>query len=237
MFTMYLWRLELPRLRESMEEKRGQKPEASSSLFVTLDHDIKSFKFSFIFSLTDLTDDKEWLPGQDIERDLLELPPNSVKVAIRRKSQLQSTSPTQIDLCSLPTAPSNSPLLVQLINRLDSNKPPGIIINNLGSFFPFIPQRLGHCKALDDAVQCICTAYSALLCSNGSVIGQDRREYYQALRSLRLACQDKNDVLSSNVLCAAVLLSWYEVSRPPTSSRERILNCDRYWLITSTIPG
>jgi hypothetical protein len=88
----------------------------------------------------------------------------------------------------------------------------------LGSFFPFIPQRLGHCRALDDAVQCICTAYSALLRSNGSVIGQDRREYYQALRSLRLACQDKNDVLSSNVLCAAVLLSWYEVSRPPASS-------------------
>jgi hypothetical protein len=218
MFTMYPWRLELPRLRESLEEKRGQKPEASSSLFVTLDHEIKSFKFSFIFSLTDLTDDKEWLPGQDSKRDFLGLQPNGVKVAIRRKSQLPSTSPTQIDLFSLLPVPSNPPLLVQLINHLDGTKPPGIVINNLGSFFPFIPQRLGHCRALDDAVQCICTAYSALLRSNESAIGQDRREYYQALRSLRLACQDKNDVLSSNVLCAAVLLSWYEVSRPPTSS-------------------
>lgn len=227
----------MPRLRESLEEKTGQKPEASSSLFVPLDHEIKSSKFSFTFSLTDLIDDKEWLPGQDIKRDLLELQPNGVKVAIRRKSQLPSTSPTQIDLFSLPTVPSNSPLLVQLINHLDGNKPPGIIINNLGSFFPFIPQRLGHCRALDDAVQCICTAYSALLFSNGSVIGQDRREYYQALRSLRLACQDKNDVLSSNVLCAAILLSWYEVSRSRSSSRDRILNCDRYWLITSTVPG
>ena len=190
-----------------------------------------------ISSLTDLTDDQEWLPGQDSKREFLELQPNGVKVAIRRKSQLPSKSPTQIDLFSLPTVPSNSPLLVQLIDHLDSTKPPGIVINNLGSFFPFIPQRLGHCKALDDAVRCICTAYSAFLRFNGSVIGQDRQAYSQALRSLRLACQDKNDVLSSNVLCAAILLSWHEVSRPRTSSRERILNCDRYWLITSTIPG
>ncbi len=218
MFTMYPRRLELHRLCESLEEERDQKPEATSSLFVTLGHEIKSSRLSFIFFLTDLTDDKEWLPGQDYTREFLEIQPNGVKVAIRRKSQLPSTSLTQIDLFSLPTVPSNSPLLIQLVNHIDGTKPPGIKINNLGSFFPFIPQRLGHCRALDDAVQCICTAYSALLRSNGAVIGQDRREYYQALRSLRLACQDKNDVLSSNVLCAAVLLSWYEVSRSPTSS-------------------
>lgn len=140
-----------------------------------------------------------------------------MKVAIRRKSPTQSTSPTPIDLFSLSAAPSNSSLLVQLIDHLDDKKPQGLTINNLGSFFPFIPPRLGHSRALDDAVHCICTAYSALLCSNGSVIGQDRRKYYQALRSLRLACQDKNEVLSSNVLCAAVLLSWYEVSYAKTS--------------------
>jgi hypothetical protein len=133
-------------------------------------------------------------------------------VAIRRKSQVQSPSPTRIDLFSLTAAPSNSPLLLQLVDHLDDKKPQGMTINNLGSFFPFIPPRLGHSRALDDAVQCICTAYSALLCSNESVISQNRREYYQALKSLRHACQDRNEVHSSNVLCAAVLLSWYEVS-------------------------
>ena len=137
--------------------------------------------------------------------------PKGVKVAIRRKFQTLSASPTPIDLFSLSPNPSDS-LIVQLVDHLEDNKPPGMTIRNLGSFFPFIPSRLGHSRALDDAVQCICTAYSAVLCSNGSLIGQDRREYYQALRSLRLACQDKDEVLSSNVLCAAVLLSWYEVS-------------------------
>jgi len=141
----------------------------------------------------------------------LESRPKGVKVAIRRKSQTQSGSPTPLDLFSLCSTPSDSPLIVQLVDHLDDNKPPGMTIRNLGSFFPFIPSRLGHSRALDDAVQCICTAYSALLCSDGSLIGQDRREYYQALKSLRLACQDKDEVLSSNVLCAAVLLSWYEV--------------------------
>ncbi|PMD37555.1 hypothetical protein L207DRAFT_585898 [Hyaloscypha variabilis F] len=155
--------------------------------------------------------DQEWLPGQELQHEPLESRPKGVKVAIRRKSQAQSTSPTSIDLFSLSATPSDSSLMVQLVDHLEENKPPGMTIRNLGSFFPFIPSRLGHSRALDDAVQCICTSYSALLCSNGSAIGQDRREYYQALRSLRLACQDKDEVLSSNVLCAAVLLSWYEI--------------------------
>jgi hypothetical protein len=158
------------------------------------------------------TDDQEWLPGQEPKKEPVESRPKGVKVAIRRKSQAQSTFPTPIDLFSLSGTPSNSSLLVRLVDHPGDKKPQWMTINNLGSFFPFIPQRLGHSRALDDAVQCICTAYSALLCSNGSVISQDRREYYKALRSLRLACQDKNEVFSSNVLCAAVLLSWYEVS-------------------------
>ncbi|KAE9364403.1 hypothetical protein N431DRAFT_106781 [Stipitochalara longipes BDJ] len=155
--------------------------------------------------------DQEWLPGQEPKNEPLESRPKGVKVAIRRKSQAQSASTTLIDLFSLTSTPSDASLLVQLVDHLEGNKLPGMTIRNLGSFFPFIPSRLGHSRALDDAVQCICTAYSALLCSHESVIGQDRREYYQALRSLRLACQDKDEVLSSNVLCAAVLLSWYEI--------------------------
>ena len=159
-----------------------------------------------------MSDDQEWLPWQGPEHEPQEPRPKGVKVAIERKSRGQRTSPAPIDLFSLSPSPAISSLLLQVVDHLDDNKPPGMAIRNLGSFFPFIPSRLGHSRALDDAVQCICTAYSALLCSSRLVIGQDRREYYQALRSLRLACLDNNEVLSSNVLCAAILLSWYEVS-------------------------
>jgi hypothetical protein len=201
------------------------------------DRDIKSSQDLFELFLTNRLDDQEWLPGQELQHEPLESRPKGVKVAIRRKSQAQSTSPTSIGLFSLSAAPSDSSLMVQLVDHLEENNPPGMTIRNLGSFFPFIPSRLGHSRALDDAVQCICTAYSALLCSNGSAIGQDRREYYQALRSLRLACQDKDEVLSSNVLCAAVLLSWYEVSFAQHTTLTNLLNRYRYWPTTSTIRG
>jgi hypothetical protein len=169
------------------------------------------------FTDRNISDDQEWLPGLENSNESPECQPKAVKVAIQRKSPAKSVSSTEKTLVSLATNPAQSSLVVKLIDHLNDKKPSVMQIRNLGSFFPFIPPRLGHSKALDDAVQCICTAYSALLCSNGAVIGQDRREYYRALRSLRLACQDKNEVLSSNVLCAAILLSWYEVSLAQTS--------------------
>jgi hypothetical protein len=84
-------------------------------------------------------------------------------------------------------------------------------MQNLGSFLELIPSRLGYSKALDDAVQCICTAYTCALSQNYPNVNQDRQEYYVALRSLRLGVLDETEALSSNVLAAAVLLSWYEV--------------------------
>jgi len=44
------------------------------------------------------------------------------------------------------------------------------------------------------------------------MVYQDRRQYYRALRSLRQTCQDNTLALTDNVLCAASLLTWYEVS-------------------------
>jgi hypothetical protein len=110
-----------------------------------------------------------------------------------------------------PSLPS-SLLLRQLVQHLDSAEPPELALRNLGSFFDFIPSRLGSCAALDHAVECICNAYSATLRSDGSMVHQDRRQYYRALRSLRQTCQDNRLALTDNVLCAASLLTWYEVS-------------------------
>jgi len=114
-------------------------------------------------------------------------------------------------LSILPTPP----LLLQLLDHLDSRRHIGLQIENMGSFFRFIPPRLGYSRALDHAVQCVCSAYSSLLQPKDSKVDQHRRQYYRALRSLRLACLDKDQVLSSNVLCATILLSWYEVRFRP----------------------
>ena len=85
-------------------------------------------------------------------------------------------------------------------------------IQNLGSFLECIPARLGYSQALDDAVECLCTAYTSLLVPDMLNVGQNRREYYIALRSLRRNILDEDEALSSNTLAAAVLLSWFEVS-------------------------
>jgi hypothetical protein len=123
-------------------------------------------------------------------------------------------SPNHQTPCLVSISPSlpSSLLLRQLVQHLDSAGPPELALRNLGSFFDFIPSRLGSCAALDHAVECICNAYSAILRSDGSMVYQDRRQYYRALRSLRQTCQDNSLALTDNVLCAASLLTWYEVS-------------------------
>jgi hypothetical protein len=106
-----------------------------------------------------------------------------------------------------------------LIHLLNIDIAPNMKIQNLGSFLESVPARLGHNQALDDAVQCICTAYSCILSRKDSVVRQDRRQYYIALRSLRLSVLNEEEAISSNVLAAAVLLSWYEVTTQPLSQR------------------
>jgi hypothetical protein len=156
-------------------------------------------------------DDQEWLPSPENVVRYPGHPYNGVKVSNDCASPLKLTYPASVNLLNLSALPSSSSLLLHLVDHLDNGTPPALDIRNMGTFFSYIPSRLGHSRALDDAVQCICTAYSALLRPNGSVKGQDRHEYYRALRSLRLACVDREEVLTSNVLCAAILLSWYEV--------------------------
>jgi hypothetical protein len=88
---------------------------------------------------------------------------------------------------------------------------------DMGPYFRHIPQRLGQNQALDDAVRCICTVYKSTLTGNRSASALGRGDYYKALKSLRLSVLNPEEALSSNTLCAAVILSWYEVRViPPT---------------------
>jgi hypothetical protein len=159
-----------------------------------------------------MLDDQEWLPSHDDTVKCSSISDCDVKSVTHGVAPLQLTFPTWDNCLAIFVPTSSTPLLLHIIDHLDNGRPSGFNIGDLGTFFSYIPSRLGHSRVLDDAVQCICTAYSALLKSDGSMGGQDRHEYYQALRSLRLACLDKEEVLTSNVLCAAVLLSWYEVN-------------------------
>lgn len=114
--------------------------------------------------------------------------------------------------CGLPS--SFSFLLAQkLVRLLEEDVGFGVKIGSLGLFMLYIPARLGHNKALDDATECICSTYISLLQADSDSNKSDRKKYLQALRSLRHCITDDGRAFSSNVLAAAVLLSWYEVLR------------------------
>lgn len=154
-------------------------------------------------------DEQQWLPESNSARQSIGTLPNKTAVTVR------GVSPTAHRVLntlrtSLTVYTPTSLLSKRLVHHLNERTFPGMHILNLGSFLNFVPSRLGHSEALDDAVQCICTAYSSLRCENRAVL-EGRREYSKALKSLRKSVQDTDTALSSNVLCAAVLLSWYEV--------------------------
>lgn len=104
-------------------------------------------------------------------------------------------------------------LAQRLGKLLEEDREFGQKIQSLGSFMFYIPSRLGDCQALDDATECISSTYISILQPACQRNQQHRRLYFTALKSLRRYILDKRQALSSNVLAAAVLLSWYEVCR------------------------
>ncbi|RDW56990.1 hypothetical protein BP6252_13943 [Coleophoma cylindrospora] len=98
-----------------------------------------------------------------------------------------------------------------LIWLLEEDLESGTKIHTLGLYLLHVPSRIGHNKALDDATDCICSTYLSLLQPGSRRSQLDRHKYVVALQSLRQCLMDEKQALSSNVLAAAVLLSWYEI--------------------------
>lgn len=111
---------------------------------------------------------------------------------------------------SLPNSSSYS-LSRKLVWLLEEDMSSSVKIQSLGLFLLHIPSRLGHNKALDDATDCICSTYMSIFEPDGPGSNSNRHKYLLALKSLRQYVLDESEALSSNVLAAAVLLSWYEI--------------------------
>ncbi|OCL11126.1 hypothetical protein AOQ84DRAFT_387053 [Glonium stellatum] len=75
----------------------------------------------------------------------------------------------------------------------------------------FIPSRLGTSKVLDDAVHCLVSHHVGRLSGQDQVVRRARLAYGQALLSLQQAISDPEQGVSSNTLCATLVLSLYEL--------------------------
>ncbi len=130
--------------------------------------------------------------------------------ARRRNSELKpgrSTFLSGVDIF-LPSQFLGSLVARELVSLLALTIPQGRSLSELGGFIHLVPARLGLNDALDASVQCLCSAYSSFLASN---VLEDKTHYSRALKSLRQSIANEETALSSEVLCAVVCLSWYEV--------------------------
>jgi hypothetical protein len=85
-------------------------------------------------------------------------------------------------------------------------------IRLIGAFLDYVPRRLGHNKALDDAVSCLCTIYNSRAPIPFTENKKVRRSYTKAIKSVRTHLSDPTTRMDSNVLCASILLQSFEVS-------------------------
>jgi hypothetical protein len=82
----------------------------------------------------------------------------------------------------------------------------------LGSYFDCVPCRLGHNVALDDAISCICAIYRSREPPPYTASKRITRSYRKALASVRSHLGNPALRNTSEVLCASILLQFFEVS-------------------------
>lgn len=113
---------------------------------------------------------------------------------------------------TVPQCLENNHLGSALVYCLDSKVKGALIpLRTVGSFFEFIPARLGRNAALDDAVSCVCAIYSGNPATPYNMHKEVCKSYVKALSSLR-ACLDDDAVRTeSETLCASILLQMCEV--------------------------
>lgn len=83
-----------------------------------------------------------------------------------------------------------------------------------GPFIREVPARLGHNAALDAAVAVLVNAHISLIQKKTALEIVSPQLYLRAIRTLQTCLEDAQEGMSSNTLCASVILSLVEVSRP-----------------------
>ena len=114
-----------------------------------------------------------------------------------------------------------------LVYCLDSKVKGELIpLKVVGSFFQFIPARLGRNEALDDAVSCLCAIYRGNPATPYSMHKETCKSYIKALSSLRACLKDDGIQTEAETLCASIVLQICEACVNHVSS----IRC---WLIVT----
>ena len=128
---------------------------------------------------------------------------------------------------TVPQCLENSRLGSALVYCLDSKVKGALIpLRIVGSFFEFIPSRLGRNTALDDAVSCICAIYCGNPATPYNMHMEVYKSYVKALSSLRTCLDDDATRMESETLCASILLQMCEVCLILNLDFQMLAKCD-----------
>lgn len=143
------------------------------------------------------TGDEEWRSKR---------PPEICSIAAH-PSTLPITNP-----CGPLRTPLYDGLARALIQAMETDGT-GYSISDFGYFMHSVPFRVGHNAALDAAVACLLRTRSDLVSNRSLSNSQTPRYYLTAVQRLQQSLEDRVEGMSSNTLCAAVILSLVEVSK------------------------
>lgn len=120
----------------------------------------------------------------------------------------------------IPRLHEINPRTPAFIFCLDSKvKEPLVPLRMSGSFFDFVPARIGHNEALDDAVACMSAIYRGTPSISYIADRDIYQSYVKALASLRSCLDDPSLQFEAETLCASIMLQMCEVRVYPTSSK------------------
>ncbi|KAF2008470.1 hypothetical protein BU24DRAFT_403080 [Aaosphaeria arxii CBS 175.79] len=129
-------------------------------------------------------------------------------------SPSSSASPPQMTIARNPSPPQYMMLTRAFVEALNT----GNVGHRMSAFGPFIrevPARIGHNAALDSAVVCLVNAHSSMVGNQGGCEIVNPGLYLHAVQTLQLCLEDPAQGMSSNTLCASVLLGIVEALAGP----------------------
>lgn len=109
-----------------------------------------------------------------------------------------------------PSSTVSERLSADLVHHLQSIDRVGYQLQCFGVFVTYLPSRIGHNRALDAAVRCLLEAHHAVLCDK-DVHTEGLHSYNESVALIRKDLNDRQTQTTSETVCAALILSTYEV--------------------------
>jgi hypothetical protein len=108
-------------------------------------------------------------------------------------------------------SPSQHHELARALIAATTTGSPGVRMSVFGAFIQEVPARLGHNPALDAAVAVLVNAHTSLVQKKKALEIMSPQLYLRAIKTLQTCLEDPRQGMSSNTLCASVILSLVEV--------------------------